>query len=93
MILKFGNDTREIILPFVKKKFKIGKNFFLVYSPEREDPGRKNILSFNPQYTTLHVSGGADMLNKCVEIKEDLHSTTKLIGVTMLTSFNDKTIN
>ncbi len=53
----------------------------------------KNILSFNPQYTTLHVSGGADMLNKCVEIKEDLHSTTKLIGVTMLTSFNDKTIN
>ena len=28
-----------------------------------------------------------------LEIKEDLHSTTKLIGVTMLTSFNDKTIN
>ena len=40
----YPGTTREIILPFVKKKFKIGKNFFLVYSPEREDPGRKNIL-------------------------------------------------
>ena len=39
----YPGTTREIILPILKKKFKVGKNFFLVYSPEREDPGRKNI--------------------------------------------------
>ena len=32
--------TEEVIMPYLKK-FIIGKNFFLVYSPEREDPGNK----------------------------------------------------
>lgn len=31
----------EIFVPKLKKKFNLGKNFFLVYSPEREDPGNK----------------------------------------------------
>jgi len=31
----------EILVPKLKKKFNLGKNFFLVYSPEREDPGNK----------------------------------------------------
>tara|TARA_Y100001970_G_scaffold15871_1_gene17910 strand:+ start:97522 stop:98823 length:1302 start_codon:yes stop_codon:yes gene_type:complete len=38
----FPGTTREIVLPFIEKKgFKIGNNFFLSYSPEREDPGNK----------------------------------------------------
>lgn len=37
----YPGTTEEIILPFLKEKgFKIGKDFFLVYSPERDDPGR-----------------------------------------------------
>lgn len=52
-----------------------------------------NILSFNPAYTTLHVSGGSDMLKGCVEIKKNLNSSTNLIGVTILTSFDDQSIN
>lgn len=39
----YPGTTRELILPQLEKKFNIGKNFFLVYSPEREDPGRTNI--------------------------------------------------
>lgn len=35
--------TDEVLLPFVKKRgFTVGEDFFLVYSPEREDPGNKN---------------------------------------------------
>ena len=33
------------------------------------------------------------MLTECVKTKNELHSRTKLIGVTMLTSFNDKLIS
>ena len=51
-----------------------------------------NILQFEPKYTTLHLSGGSEMLIECVNIKNELNSSTKLIGVTMLTSFNDKLI-
>ena len=53
----------------------------------------KNILSFNPAYTTLHISGGSNMLRECVNLKKKISSTTNLIGVTMLTSFNDDDIN
>ena len=36
----YPGTTEEVIMPYLKK-FTIGKNFFLVYSPEREDPGNK----------------------------------------------------
>ena len=52
-----------------------------------------NILQFDPQYTTLHLSGGSEMLIECVKSKNELNSRTKLIGVTMLTSFNDTLIS
>jgi UDP-N-acetyl-D-glucosamine dehydrogenase len=37
----YPGTCEEIILPILKKKFDIGKDFFLIYSPEREDPGNK----------------------------------------------------
>ena len=43
----YPGTTREIIYPILKKKFNVGEDFFLVYSPEREDPGRKNISLHN----------------------------------------------
>ena len=52
-----------------------------------------NILQFEPAYTTLHLSGGSEMLIECVNVKNKLNSKTKLIGVTMLTSFNDELIS
>ncbi len=52
-----------------------------------------NILQFEPRYTTLHLSGGSEMIIECVNAKNELNSITKLIGVTMLTSFNDKLIS
>jgi len=37
----YPGTTEELILPYLKKKFDVGKNFYLVYSPERDDPGTK----------------------------------------------------
>jgi len=53
----------------------------------------RNILALEPEFTTLHISGGRRMLENCVEEKIKANSSTKLIGVTMLTSFDDKEIN
>ena len=45
----YPGTTEEILLPFIKKKkLKIGEDFFLVYSPEREDPG-------NIRYSTKSI--------------------------------------
>lgn len=47
--------TKEVLLPFVKKAgLKVGEDFFLIYSPEREDPGNAH---FNTQ-TIPKVVGG-----------------------------------
>ena len=61
--------------------------------PNTAKKALSNILQFDPEYTTLHLSGGSRMLIECVNAKNELNSRTKLIGVTMLTSFNDKSIS
>ncbi|MBV8781080.1 MAG: nucleotide sugar dehydrogenase [Phycisphaerae bacterium] len=53
----YPRTTREIMLPrFEARGMKCGVDFFLAYSPEREDPGRKD---FNTQ-TIPKLVGGID---------------------------------
>ncbi len=76
-----------------KYKLPLFLDFKLYDIPNTVKKSLKNILSFNPTYTTLHVSGGSHMLKECVDLKKELNSNTNLIGVTMLTSFDDELIN
>ena len=39
----YPGTTRKLILPQLEKNLILVKIFFVVYSPEREDPGRTNI--------------------------------------------------
>ncbi|MGE0625195.1 MAG: nucleotide sugar dehydrogenase [Pseudomonadales bacterium] len=42
----YPGTTEEIILPRLEASgFKVGEDFFLVYSPEREDPGNKSFTT------------------------------------------------
>ena len=53
----YPRTTRELMLPrFEARGLKCGVDFFLAYSPEREDPGRKD---FNTQ-TIPKLVGGID---------------------------------
>ena len=40
----YPGTTREVLLPLFEhnRKYRAGRDFFLVYSPEREDPGNKH---------------------------------------------------
>lgn len=56
----YPGTTRELIVPILQKSgLKAGRDFYLAYSPEREDPGNKN---FNTK-TIPKVVGG--LTNKC----------------------------
>jgi len=56
----YPRTTREIMLPrFEAKGLRCGVDFFLAYSPEREDPGRKD---FNTQ-TIPKLVGGIDPIS------------------------------
>jgi len=53
----YPGTTREVVLPvLVKSGMKVGKDFLLAYSPEREDPGR---IDFDT-VTIPKVVGGFD---------------------------------
>lgn len=66
----YPGTTREVLLPkFQKKSLKAGENFFLVYSPEREDPA-------NPEYNTQNIPkvlGGIS--SACTELGRELYES------------------
>jgi UDP-N-acetyl-D-glucosamine dehydrogenase len=53
----YPTTTRDVVLPILEARgLKAGRDFFLAYSPEREDPG-------NPQYSAANIPkvvGGID---------------------------------
>jgi UDP-N-acetyl-D-glucosamine dehydrogenase len=56
----YPGTTRQVVLPrLAGKGLTLGKDFFLAYSPEREDPGRKD---FNTQ-TIPKLVGGIDAIS------------------------------
>ena len=57
--------------------------------PHTVSQALRGIFSLEPQYTTLHISGGSEMLKTSVDLKKELQSKTNLLGVTILTSFDD----
>ena len=64
----YPGTTEEEIAPVVEKAgFKIGTNFFVGYSPEREDPGNKN---FTTKTIPKVVSGYTE---NCLELTKALY--------------------
>jgi UDP-N-acetyl-D-glucosamine dehydrogenase len=60
----YPGTTREVLLPKLGKEqgFEVGKDFFLAFSPERVDPGRKDWTTLN----TPKVIGG--ITEECSEV-------------------------
>ena len=61
----YPGATREFAKKLLNKKFKIGENIFVGYSPERENPGDKK---FNYRNTPKVISGYTDNCLKVVKI-------------------------
>ncbi len=66
----YPGTTEEIILPqLVQKGEVVGQDFFLAFSPERIDPGRKDYTI----YSTPKVIGG--VTSDCLEVAMALYQT------------------
>jgi len=67
----YPGTTEEILVPFINsienKKFFIGENFFIGYSPEREDPSNKN---FTTKTIPKVISG---VTKNCLELAKVLY--------------------
>jgi len=69
----YPGTTKEVMLPVLEQSgLEVGKDFFLAFSPEREDPGRTNFTT----KTIPKVVGGCDrksleLAKACYEIAID----------------------
>jgi orotidine-5'-phosphate decarboxylase len=76
-----------------KKIYKIFPKIFLDLKlhdiPNTVEKGYEAILKLKPIFTTIHISGGDDM-QKITSLKKN--TKTKILGVTVLTSLNQKQI-
>ena len=75
----YPGTTEEILLPrIIKKGFKVGKDFFLIYSPEREDPGNKDFTT----HTIPKIISG--QTKNCLNIAKYLYGAAveKVVPVT-----------
>jgi UDP-N-acetyl-D-glucosamine dehydrogenase len=74
----YPGTTEEILLPTLKKSgLKCGKDFYLAYSPEREDPG-------NPKFTMAKIPkvvGGVDEASGQVAAKLYAQVVVKVVPV------------
>lgn len=65
----YPGTTKEEILPLIESEgFIIGEDFFLIYSPEREDPGNDK---FNTKNIPKLVSG---ITKNCLEVGVEIYS-------------------
>ena len=75
----YPGTTKSIVKPILEKSnLKAGKDFFLAYSPEREDPGNKD---FNMSKIPKIVSG---YTGNCLELTKQLYET--IVPETILVS-------
>ncbi len=79
------NKIKELGLPiFIDLK--------LFDIPNTTKSALQGVLNLKPEFTTLHISGGSEMIMECVNVKNSNQSQTNLIGVTVLTSFDEDRI-
>ena len=66
----YPGTTRELLLPLLESNgLKVGEDFYLVYSPEREDPGNK-------KYNTKNIPKVVGGITKaCLEMGISLYSS------------------
>ena len=74
----YPGTCEDLIVPTLKKKFNLGKNFYLIYSPEREDPGNK---LFNIKNIPKVVGGYS---KNCLKVGDLIYS--KIVKKTILVS-------
>jgi len=77
----YPTTTRDVVLPILEETgLKAGKDFYLAFSPEREDPG-------NPDYSAAgipKVVGGFDEVSKQLAVALYSQSIVKVIPVSSM---------
>ena len=86
----YNNRSNELISEIKKSKCKLFLDLKLHDIPNTVSSAIDSLSNINPDFLTLHISGGKEMMDAAVKSIKKNKLKTKILGVTLLTSLDGK---
>ena len=88
----FYKKDNGVLIKEIKKSSKLFLDLKMHDIPNTVVQGLSSLINIKPDYVTLHISGGQKMLEESKKLIKKEKIKTKILGVTLLTSLDDKDI-
>ena len=86
----YNNRSSELISEIKRSKCKLFLDLKLHDIPNTVSSAIDSLSNINPDFLTLHISGGKEMMKAAVNSIKKNKLKTKILGVTLLTSLDGK---
>ena len=86
----YNKDADKLIAEIKRKKSRIFLDLKLHDIPNTVSSAIESLKNINPDFLTLHISGGEEMLKSAIKNIKKFNLKTKVLGVTLLTSLDGK---
>ena len=86
----YNKDADKLITEIKRKKSKLFLDLKLHDIPNTVCSAIESLKNINPDFLTLHISGGEEMLKSALKNIKKFNLKTKVLGVTLLTSLDGK---
>jgi len=88
----FYKKDNGVLIKEIKKSSKLFLDLKMHDIPNTVVQGLSSLINIKPDYVTLHISGGQKMLEESKKLIKKEKIKTKILGVTLLTSLDNKDI-
>jgi len=86
----YNKDSDKLIAEIKRKKSRLFLDLKLHDIPNTVSSAIESLKNINPDFLTLHISGGGEMLKSALKNIKKFNLKTKVLGVTLLTSLDSK---
>ena len=86
----YNKDADKLIAEIKRKKSRLFLDLKLHDIPNTVSSAIESLKKINPDFLTLHISGGEEMLKVALKNIKKFNLKTKVLGVTLLTSLDGK---
>ena len=86
----YNKDANKLIAEIKRKKSSLFLDLKLHDIPNTVSSAIESLKNINPEFLTLHISGGEEMLKIALKNIKKFNLKTKVLGVTLLTSLDGK---
>ncbi len=86
----YNTQSKELVSEIKKSKCKLFLDLKLHDIPNTVSSAIDSLSKINPDFLTLHISGGKEMMRAAVKSIKKNKLKTKILGVTLLTSLDGK---